>query len=188
MAKIEIDPVKVGVTECGWWRAHHQGDNVRMFSLLLEQNMLVFGLDQNSAKEAVLVLAESNQHHNSHDWAKAKVAVTNYYSLIKERTGLSFDPQRAAELEVGWWETHDELEGNPDKSALARNFAELYAEIFSLEPEQLRTAGEIKARATQEHDLAEDKNTSEEDAKAHWQLAEKLLVDFYQELKKVLAR
>jgi hypothetical protein len=187
MTRIEFDPITVGEKEFGWWKAHFEGNKEQMLRSLLEHNMLLFGLNQDEAREALLVLAESTRYHDSHDWPKATEAVRNYYCIIKGKTGLNFDPQKAAELEVGWWKTHDELEGNPDKSELAKNFAELYAEIFSLEPEQLKVAGEIKAQATLEHDLAEDKSTSEQQAEVHWQAAEKLLVDFYKELKKVLA-
>ncbi|HUW24370.1 MAG TPA: hypothetical protein VMW04_01950 [Patescibacteria group bacterium] len=187
MTRIEFDPITLGEKEFGWWKAHFEGNKEQMLRSLLEHNMLLFGLNQDEAREALLVLAESTRYHDSHDWPKATEAVRNYYRIIKGKTGLNFDPQKAAELEVGWWQIHDELEGTPDKSRLAEKFSELYAEIFSLEPEQLKVAGEIKAQATLEHDLAEDKSTSEPQTEVHWQATEKLLIDFYQELKKVLA-
>ena len=187
MTRIEFDPITVGEKEFGWWKAHFEGNKEQMLRSLLEHNMLLFGLNQDEAREALLVLAESTRYHDSHDWPKATETVRNYYRIIKGKTGLNFDPQKAAELEVGWWKTHDELEGNPDKSELAKNFAELYAEIFSLEPEQLKVAGEIKAQATLEHDLAESPKTSLEELEAHWQKTRELLVKFYQELQEAIS-
>lgn len=186
MARLEIDPTQLGNLEVGWWRAHNDKDKPRMAQLLIEQNMALYGFSPEEAKSALQDLVGGVSYHDTRQWDEAINAVTGYYQKIKEKTALGFDPAEVAKLEVGWWQLHDELEHNPDKTALADAFAKLYATQFGVEIEKTKKAGQLKAEATREHDFAEDPSTPPDEVEMHWGKANELLIDFYQELKSVI--
>jgi hypothetical protein len=180
---IEIDPVKVGEAEVGWWKAHNEHDKSKMAELIFEEHMALYGFTLEEAMDASSYLVKAASYHDSRDWEKAIESVTGYYQKIKEKTGLKYDCLEMAELEIGWWKLHDELEFNTDKTELANAFSKLYATEFGIDINKMTKAGKIKAFATQEHDLAEDPNTKPNEVNEHWDLAKHLLINFYEELK-----
>jgi len=52
--------------------------------------------------------------------------------------------------------------------------------------EKMRKAGQLKAEATREHDLAENPNIPPNEVEKHWDKANQLLINFYAELKNAL--
>jgi len=181
-----IDPVQLGKLEVGWWRAHNDHDKPKMAQLLVQQNVALYGFTPQEAKQALRQLVEGVNYHDTRDWKKAIEAVAGYYQKVKEKTGLTFNPQQLAELEVGWWKLHDELENNPDKSQLAKAFAQLYSTQYGVDTEKMMKVGQLKAEAIREHDLAEDPGTPPDQIEKHWDAAGRLLIDFYGEIKNVI--
>lgn len=186
MQIIEIQPKLLGNLEIGWWRAHNDKDKQRMLELLIEYTKAFYGISAEGAQSALQYLIEGVKHHDTREWDRAIDSVTEYYQIIRNETEFEFDPRELAELEVGWWHLHDELEHNPDKSALATAFAKLYATQFGLDIESMMEVGRLKAEATQGHDLAEAPETSPSDIELHWSKAKQLLIDCYVEMKRVL--
>lgn len=188
MSKFEFDPNELGTLEVGWWRAHNEKDKPRMLKFLVDQNVRMYGFNEDEARLALQSLVEGAKYHDTREWEKAVDSVNNYYEKVREKTGLMFDPRQVAELEVGWWKLHDELEFNPDKTELAYSFARLYSTEFGTDIEKMLEAGRLKAEATKEHDLAEDLNTPFEQVETHWDNANRFLISFYEELGKVLQK
>ncbi|MBU4209868.1 hypothetical protein KKC08_00600 [Patescibacteria group bacterium] len=187
MARLEFDPTAVGKLEVGWWIAHNEHNKARMFELLVQEHIALYGFTPDEAQAALGHFAEGVKGHDQRDLALAVGPLTDYYQMIKDKTGFGFDPAEMAKLEVGWWQIHDELDGNPDKTRLAEAFALLYATQFSVALDRMMVAGQLKAQATNEHDLAEMDGVSPEESRAHWDRAEQFLVDFYTELSRVIA-
>ena len=181
-----LDSQKLGEYEIGWWRAHNDRDKERMVKFLVEYNREFYSLSGDDSHAAVNCLAAAAKYHDTRDWGAAERAAKEYYDLILKYSDLGFDSKEVAKLEIGWWRIHDELEHNLDKTRLARAFANLYAAEFRLDSGSLKRAGELKAQATYEHDLAEDQMTAEEDREVHWKKAEENLVEFYRELDRLL--
>lgn len=181
---MKIDPIKLGNLEVSWWRAHNDHDKPKLARLLIEQNMLMYGLTQDEAKSALRDLIGGVNYHDSREWDKAVQAVTGYYQKIRDKSGLEYDSLVVAKLEVGWWRLHDELARNPDKSELAKAFAKLCAVQFNIKIEKMIKAGKLKAEATREHDFAEDPSTPKNEVEIHWEKAKQLLIKFYTELNK----
>lgn len=179
---LQFDPKKVGETEYVWWRAHHERNKPLMTKMLLLQNSLLYGLDNTEGQEILIYLIEAVKGHDLRDWAMAIDGMTKYYQVIKNRTKLAFDSKKVAEMEVGWWQLHDKLEHTKDKTPLSQAFAELYGTIFGVDKLKMSKAGEIKAQATYEHDLAEDPETPRSDVEIHWKNTKSLLMSFYSEL------
>lgn len=182
--RLEFDPKEAGKAEIGWWIAHNQKNKKTLFELLVEQHTVLYGLSHEAANQALLPLIDAVEAHDSRNWEGAIESATKYYQSLKDKTGLVFDPEEVATLEIGWWRLHDELEGNPDKAPLVVQFTKLYSQLFGIPEEKLKNAAISRALATLEHDLAEDPETSPSKASFHWEQAEKFLVGFYEELKK----
>jgi hypothetical protein len=183
----EFDPKVVGELEAGWWKAHNQKDRKLMFQLLVDQHVNFYSLGQGQVGEALGFLLEATKYHDAREWDSAINLVTEYYRVIKLATRLPFDPIEMAELEVGWWKLHDELEAVEDKVPLIEAFAKLYSEQFGLPTHKMLFAGRLKAQATYEHDLAEDPKTNPEEVEGHWIATKELLIEFYEELKKAIS-
>jgi hypothetical protein len=183
MHKFNFDPIKVGTLEVGWWKAHHIKNKSLMSELLIKQNVELYAFTLQEAEIALKELVTGVNFHDTREWDKAIQATSLYFLKIKEKTNLDFNPQEIAETEVGWWQLHDKLENNPDKTELAETFTTLYSKMFGIDKNKLKIAGELKAEATKEHDLAEDSNTKNDEIEKHWNKAEELLINFYSELK-----
>ncbi len=184
MNKFNFNPIEVGQLEVGWWKAHNEKNKELMAKLLIEQSMKIYGFDKDEAKSALKELVTAVNYHDIREWGKAIEATTQYYLKIKNKTNLDYDPKEIAKLEVGWWQLHDKLENNPNKTELAKMFSKLYSKMFNIDGKKLIKAGKLKADATNEHDLAEDPQTKFNEIDDHWDNAETLLIDFYTELKR----
>lgn len=182
----DFDPNKVGEAEVDWWIAHNDHDKEKMVALLIKEHQELYGFSEEEARTAIESFVGAAKYHDGRELEKAINFVTDYYQAIKNKTGLDFNPKKAAELELNWWGIHDALELEKDKTPLAEAFAELYGEEFDINPEKLIKAGQLKAKATREHDFAEAKETPDDERELHWQKTKELLINFYQELKKVI--
>jgi len=182
----EFDPRVVGEAEVGWWRAHNEHKKELMLEMLIGEHSELYGFSAEEAGVALKGLFEAALLHDKRNWDGSRREATKYYQAIKDKTGLGFDPGEMAGLEVGWWIMHDELEFVDDKTRLADAFARLYAAQFGLEQKKLSQAGKLKAQATKSHDLAEREGVSKDEAEKHWGRAGDLLVEFYEELKRVV--
>ncbi|OGC74047.1 hypothetical protein A2473_00115 [candidate division WWE3 bacterium RIFOXYC2_FULL_42_13] len=145
--------------------------------------MELYGVDETTAGKMVVFLFTAVKYHDTRDWAGAVAQMVEFYDLVKQQSGLQFNSRQIAELEIGWSELHDKLERNPDKTELAIAFAKLYGAIFGFPSEEFMDGGNVRARATREHDLAEDPGTPSQDVEMHWEKAKQYLITFYALLK-----
>jgi hypothetical protein len=78
-----------------------------------------------------------------------------FYRLVKRHHGESFDPVRAARLEVEWWRVHREHQhaGSPeDERTLIDSLAALYAYVYSVPEGEVRLAATQRALAMRHSD------------------------------------
>jgi hypothetical protein len=85
--------------------------------------------------------------HNDPDAARA--SMRRFYELVLAHSDLSFDPQRASELEVEWWRVHrahqrDDAATRPE---LEHALVELYAHVYSAPRSRMREAARWRAEA-----------------------------------------
>lgn len=189
MSLINFDPKIVGRYECGWWMAHNYGDNEKLLQNIIGEHCELYGFDVIEAKGALDCFFNAIKMQNpkipreKRDWEGCYQEITKYYMIIKTKTGLKFDPKKAGKMEVDWWILHDNLEFVKDKTPLANAFAKLYSEVFGIDEGKMKKLGELRAKATYEHDLAENTETPKNQVDKHWKETEKLLVGAYEELK-----
>ncbi len=80
----------------------------------------------------------------------ARRAMERFYRLLVGRYGESFDPARAAALEVEWWRVHREhqhTDGEGDERALVEALSALYAYAYGVPEAEVRVAAEQRALA-----------------------------------------
>ena len=80
----------------------------------------------------------------------ARALMTRFYRLLVASEGASFDPVRAAELEVEWWRAHREDQhgaGPESGEALIGALRDLYAYTYGVDPADVRQAAALRAEA-----------------------------------------
>ncbi len=77
--------------------------------------------------------------------------MARFYELVCRAHDESFDPARAAELEVEWWREHREHQHGAahaeDERGLIMALAALYAYVYGVSSEEVRVAAEQRALA-----------------------------------------
>jgi hypothetical protein len=79
--------------------------------------------------------------------------MARFYALVVRRHRESFDPQRAAELELEWWRMHRAHQhGGADRRDLVAALQTLYAYVYSVPVQDVRVAAEQRALAMDHSD------------------------------------
>jgi hypothetical protein len=157
-----FDPETVGRLEQEAWAAYYYRDWPRLFGLLLELIEGQFGLSPAQALEAATVATRAQVAfaERGADGGVAEDYMRQFYTLVKAPSGGTYDPARAAELELRWWVIHRNRAQYPDTTALADALAALYAEVYRVAPAAGLPAGEHRALAMEASDgwIAEGKD------------------------------
>ena len=149
-----FDPETVGRLEQEAWAAYYFRDWPRLFGLLLELIEGQFGLSPAQALEAATVATRAQVvfAERGADDGAAEDYMRQFYTLVKAPSGGTYDPARAAELELRWWVIHRNRAQYPDTTALADALAALYAEVYRVAPSAGLAAGEHRALAMEASD------------------------------------
>lgn len=82
--------------------------------------------------------------------------MARFYTLVARHHGESFDPRRAAELEVEWWRVHrvhQHAAAGDDVSPLVDALTALYAYVYDASPDAVHDAAQQRALAM---DISDD--------------------------------
>jgi len=80
----------------------------------------------------------------------ARLYMTRFYRLLRASEDASFDPVRAAVLEVAWWRAHRENQhgaGPAARQAIVDALRDLYAYTYGAAPADVVAAAELRAEA-----------------------------------------
>ncbi len=70
MARVEMDPVRLGNLEVGWWRAHNEKNKSRMAQFLVEQNVALYGFTLEEAREELTkIFSMKKLNQNCRKWS-----------------------------------------------------------------------------------------------------------------------
>lgn len=86
-------------------------------------------------------------------------------------TKLTFDPEKCALHEIGWWRAHHEK----NYELVISEMAKLYAELYGLEFEEAKGIVILRIEAAKEHDKAETEDITDEESEVHWRKAEEFM-------------
>lgn len=146
-----FDPRAVGALECRAWETYYRR---RWGALLVASVGLVraaFGMSWRRTLAGAWMVARANQQwapfpDNDPDGARA--TMTRFYRLLRASEAATFDPERAAQLEVEWWRAHREAQrGTGPAYELVQALVDLYAYVYDAEPAAVRTAAQLRADA-----------------------------------------
>ncbi len=112
--------------------------------------------------------------------------LTKFYGVARRYSGLHFDVQKVAWLELKYFEVHRRLSGRPDKEEFLQTLIELHSAIFSLPTEEVRESAEWRLKAATIVDLITSRTSTniEED----WVTLEEDLRRCYTSLQDALDR
>ncbi len=148
-----FDPHSVGRWECRAWETYYRR---KWGAFLVASITLVRSAFRMSWPRTLLgawLVLRANQKwapFPDNDPAAAREFMTRFYRLLRKSEGASFEPPRAAELEVEWWRAHRDAQ-HPERGGsqdeLVGALAHLYAYTYGQEQDELRPAAQLRADA-----------------------------------------
>jgi hypothetical protein len=148
-----FDPRSVGALECRAWEMYYRR---KWLAFLLASVGLVrqaFRMSWPRTLVGAWLVLRANQKwapFPDNDPVAARALMTRFYRLVKVSESATFDPARAAELEVDWWRAHRENQhAGADASVreLEETLIALYVYTYSADPDDVRAAAGLRARA-----------------------------------------
>ncbi|SRR5579885_2674437 len=149
-----FEPETVGRLEQEAWAAYYYRDWPKLFTTLLDLIEGQFGLSPAQALQAATLATRAQVvfAERGDEGGVAEDYMRQFYVLVREPSGGTYDPERAAALELNWWVVHRHRDEYPDTTALSEALAALYAELYRLTPEAGLPAGEHRAAAMEASD------------------------------------
>ena len=107
-----FDPDEVARLETAMWRSYYSRERVKLFTELSELLRTQYNMPYvrsnavaYSAAKAAFVFKDGR---NRADYEKALPDLRSFYSEIRRVSDVSFDVERASQLELEWWIIHRE--------------------------------------------------------------------------------
>jgi hypothetical protein len=146
-----FDPRAVGRLECRAWETYYR----RLWPAFLMASVglvrAAFRMSWPRTLVGAWLVLRANQvwaPFPDNDPHAARALMTRFYQLLRTSEKATFDPRRAAELEVEWWRVHRENQHGADAGQeLVAALANLYAYTYSADPAAVRPAAELRAHA-----------------------------------------
>jgi hypothetical protein len=148
-----FDPRAVGALECRAWETYYRHKWVAFLIASVGMVHAAFRMNWPRTAQGAWYVLRANQKwaplpDNDPDGARA--FMSRFYRLLVESEGAAFDPVHAAELEVEWWRAHRQAQydGRDDSAEeLVLALRDLYAYCYSVDPEEVRRAAALRAKA-----------------------------------------
>lgn len=167
------DPVEIGEAETKMWQAYYSGDRIQLGFHLVSLLRNQYGLSLLEAKTIGESLANAaiGFLHSKGDYETVALPdLIRAYTLIKEETGDTFDPEAVARAELAWWIAR-RTPGENSPEQVGEKIARQYTLMYGSEHPSLQEAGMLRARAGYLRDLG--------GGAADWAQVETLLVESY---------
>jgi hypothetical protein len=139
--------------ECAAWVAYYRREWIPFLRSAVALTRHTFGLPWPSTARGAWLVLRANQlwaPFPDNDAAGARRAMERFYRVVKRRHGESFDPAKAAELEVEWWRVHRKHQhdgSGADEQPLVDSLAALYSYVYDVPEADVRVAAEQRALA-----------------------------------------
>lgn len=89
--------------------------------------------------------ADYRIHKGRENYSRVLKNIAKFYKLIDEKSPLTFDATRTAELELEWWDIH--RYPNKYTKTLERSLAEAIASYYDMKPEKFKEYARYRAIA-----------------------------------------
>ncbi|HEV2581723.1 MAG TPA: hypothetical protein VGT44_12790 [Ktedonobacteraceae bacterium] len=181
-----INPEQVASYEAAGWRAYYDRKWLKMLRLILQLVQEQFHIPFPMSLFASYYTARASQLWApvNHDEQKVLAYLTKFYGVARRYSGLRFDVEEVARLELQYFEVHRRLSGQPEKEEFLQTLVALHSAIFALSPEAVRESAEWRLKAANIVDLITSRTSSniEED----WKALEEYLRRCYAAIQKAL--
>ena len=172
-----FDPDEVARLETAMWRSYYARERVKLFTelseLLRTQYKMPYVRSNAVAYSAAKAAFVFKDGRSRDDYEKALPDLRSFYAEIRRVSDISFDVDRASQLELEWWIIHRK------PGELDRALADLPAELYGVPAERLMEHATLRAQAmTIRDDKAEAGGVTEED----WAKIDELLHASWQSL------
>jgi hypothetical protein len=148
-----FDPHAVGGHECRAWETYYRRKWAAFLVASVGMVRRAFGMIWPRTLWGAWLVLRANQKwapFPDNDPEAARALMRSFYRLLVASENESFDPTRAAELEVEWWRAHREAQhdgGSGSSEELVNALRDLYAYCYSVDPADVRLAGALRAQA-----------------------------------------
>jgi hypothetical protein len=148
-----FDPRLVGGRECRAWETYYRREWPAFLAASVGLVRAAFGMSWPRTVVGAWLVLRANQvwaPYPNNDPEAARRLMTRFYQLLRKSTGESFNPGRAAGLEVEWWRVHREAQhgdGSGPSAELTGALSDLYAYSYSVDPGEVRPAAALRAEA-----------------------------------------
>jgi hypothetical protein len=180
-----LNPEQIAYYEKAGWEAYYDRDWPRAFGLMLRLIESQFHVPFPRSLLAALhtIRASIAFAPRDHDLAATLKHLERFYRIAARANGDSFDPRRAAELELRYWVIHRDLAEAPelDKRPLVQSLADLHAALFGHTPAELWASAESRAAAATAVDRITGRRSTDVDA--DWRRVEECLRQAYRQVK-----
>lgn len=177
-----FDPDEVARLETAMWRSYYARERVKLFTELSELLRTQYNMHYvrsnavaYSAAKAAFVFKDGR---NRADYEKALPDLRSFYTEIRKVSDISFDVDRASQLELEWWIIHRERKTRKP-GELDRALADLPAELYGVPAERLMEHARLRAQAMT---IRDDKAESGGVTEADWAKIDELLHASWQSL------
>lgn len=149
MATFTFDPDQVAYYEVAGWKAYYDHAWFKLLRLVIalvqEQFHIPFPISLLAAYYTTRAsVAWVPVDHNLN---VVQAYLEKFYRLALRYSGLHFDVEQVATLELQYWIVHRELSGKPDKTAFIEAMVELHSAVFGITKVQAQESGEQRVQA-----------------------------------------
>ncbi len=149
-----FDPRRVGRLECDAWVTYYRREWFKFLRSAIGLTRNTFRMPWPQTVYGAWLVLRANQlwaPFPDNDPDGARRAMQRFYQLVARRYAESFDPRRAAVLEVEWWRVHREHQhddgSDPDEGPLIAALAALYSYVYGVPESSVVLAARERAFA-----------------------------------------
>lgn len=144
-----FQPDRLASLEQEAWEAYYYRQWPRLFWALLQVMRGQFGLSwaQSLYAASLNTRAQLIFARQGDQGGEAEGFMRQFYALVREPLGATYDVDRVAAAELHWWVVHRQRHDYPDYSELVKAMAGLYHELYGVPVDKLQAAAEGRVRA-----------------------------------------
>lgn len=183
LVSLRFDPQRVAELEAAGWRAYYERSWLRLFWLTAALAREQFRIPLPFALVGASYIARAAKVFAplAHDDVPVRADLARFYRIVRRWSGLRFDPDEVAELELRYWDVHRRLSGRPDKTEFIEAMVALHSTTFGLAPDAARESAERRVAANTIVDTITARTST--DVPADWRRLEEQLVRCYRSIR-----
>jgi len=151
VGSFRFDPDRVAYAEAAGWHAYNDRNWPRMLQLLTQLNREQFRMPVLASVVAAYYTVQAGRHWvpPRADQAKAQYYLTRFFRHARAHSGLIFDPSRAGELEMAYWDIARRIRQGASRDEFVQTMIDLHSTVFGISPAQAAESAELRVQANE---------------------------------------